>query len=141
MNSYLPTITKNSLVPKNIFLWIASAWTLAMAVVCLVTFEELPGMNLQNSDKFGHIMMHFLFSLFWFFHFRTANRELRSAMIAGMVLGLSTFYGIMIELAQKFFTSTRNADLGDVLANFAGAFSALMLLLAYSYYSRKQKYN
>ena len=44
---------------------------------------------------------------------------------------VSVFFGIFIEIAQQDFTTTRKADVLDVLANTAGALSALIVILTY----------
>lgn len=43
-----------------------------------------------------------------------------------MALVLSIFFGIAIELMQKFFTVTRSADVLDIIANLFGASIAVV---------------
>jgi VanZ family protein len=42
---------------------------------------------------------------------------------------LSILYGIVIEILQETTTTTRNADILDVLANFTGTLSALAVFI------------
>lgn len=44
-----------------------------------------------------------------------------------IIISLSIFYGIIIEVLQMGFTTTRKGDLYDVLANSIGVFCAAML--------------
>jgi len=47
-------------------------------------------------------------------------------------------YGVLMELCQKFFTTTRTADIKDVFANCIGIFT---VLLFYHIYKKMVKYN
>ena len=44
-----------------------------------------------------------------------------------IVIALSFFYGIIIEVFQEIFTQSRKGDFYDVLANSAGIICAVML--------------
>ena len=76
-------------------------------------------------------MLHFiLFSLHFGFYFSKRN---------GVVLKISNYWqwhllvpfylGIAIELMQQYFTTTRSADVFDVLANTTGALLAIISIL------------
>lgn len=49
-------------------------------------------------------------------------------------LVLSFFFGIAIELMQKFFTVSRSADLYDVIANLFGASMAVVSIICLNKY-------
>ena len=42
---------------------------------------------------------------------------------------LSFFFGIAIELMQRYFTTTRTADVFDVIANLSGASLAVIAIV------------
>lgn len=113
-------------MPKNIWLILAWIWTVVIAVLCLVSFNKLPGVKIVGADKFVHATLHFIFVFFWSRHFRslTRFREWRSL---GVAVILSILYGCAIELAQEYITTTRQADFKDVIANFAGAALAIVV--------------
>ena len=48
----------------------------------------------------------------------------------------SLFFGIAIELIQQYVTTTRNADIIDVLANSTGATFAVLLILKLNTYNK-----
>jgi VanZ family protein len=48
----------------------------------------------------------------------------------------SFFLGIAIELIQQFFTTTRTADVLDVLANISGATLAIIAIILLNKYNR-----
>lgn len=53
------------------------------------------------------------------------------------LVGASILYGMLIEVLQETLTTTRHADIMDVLANFCGAALALIILIV----MKKQKSN
>lgn len=52
---------------------------------------------------------------------------------------LSVFFGVSIELLQKYLTTTRNGDVLDVLANTSGAIIAVFGIIILSKYNRLNK--
>tara|TARA_R110000868_G_scaffold144149_1_gene362878 strand:- start:4705 stop:4911 length:207 start_codon:yes stop_codon:yes gene_type:complete len=50
---------------------------------------------------------------------------------------LSVFFGITIEILQELLTTTRTADVFDVLANITGATLAIVVMILF-YKSRKK---
>jgi len=130
--------TKNSWVLKKIFFWLALAWTITIAVLCLVSFKKFPSVGkIANADKYVHATFHFIFTTLWYLYLKNRNpiANYRKPLIA--ILMLSFFYGILIELAQHFFTATRHADVKDVLANFSGGVLAVIMLIVYEKLSKK----
>jgi VanZ family protein len=116
-------------VPKKIWFGAAWSWTILITFLCLVSFKKLPSVNVSDADKYVHFSIHFVFTVLWFGYFRMKYRESHSFKIALGVLLLSLLFGIAIELAQGAFTTTRQADRYDVLANFSGALTAAIVLL------------
>lgn len=115
-------------MPKNRWFWAAALWTATIAVLCLVSFRELPSVAIESPDKFVHAIFHFLFVLLWYAYYKSA-KKLPELRILGKVLSFSIIYGCLIEIAQGLFTTTRQADLKDVMANSGGALLAVLLLI------------
>lgn len=116
-------------MPKNLWLAAAWLWTVCMAVLCLVRFGKLPDVGLEGADKYVHVSLHFVFVVLWHGYYNTQGR-LPERKILVRALSFSILYGCLIEIAQEWLTTTRQADLKDVIANFAGAALAVILLLA-----------
>jgi VanZ family protein len=128
MNYCLAKFTKNSLVHKNKYFWIAIFWTLTIAFLCLENSSDFPKIGINNLDKVAHFSFHFLFTILWFLSFRNQETKNNVKLAITKAFCLSVTYGIFIEIAQKLFTLTRKADFFDVLANSFGAFCALILV-------------
>jgi VanZ family protein len=112
---------------RNIYLIAAVLWTLLIAYLCLATFRKLPRIGVQGADKYIHVTFHFVFTLLWFLYLRQQNGSHRKVLLR--IFLTSLIYGILIEIAQGLFTTTRTADVTDVLANTAGAMIAAAIIL------------
>ena len=121
-------LTKNLLVLKKVIFGLAVFWTVLIAVLCLVKFGKLPSFGVSGADKYVHATFHFGFTMLWGIYFWQSLNEIAIPKIVRIVI-LSLFYGILIEFLQETFTTTRHADIFDVLANFTGATLALLTLL------------
>jgi VanZ family protein len=116
-------------VPNKAWLLLAWIWTIVVAVLCLVRLTNLPKVGIESPDKYVHAVFHFIFVLLWCQHFRK-NRRLREIPLLAKALLFSIAFGCLIEIAQEYFTASRQADLQDVLANFVGAAVAVIAQLA-----------
>ncbi|NUY81602.1 VanZ family protein [Flavobacterium sp. MAH-1] len=116
---------------KKLWLIAASGWTLSIAVLCLVSFTDLPTVSVSDIDKYVHATFHFIFTLLWYLYLRTEDRSVGNAQILFKIVAFSLVFGIAIELAQSLFTKTRQADIKDVAANLTGALLAAVCLFVY----------
>lgn len=128
-----PMNIKRLLVPKKLWLFASVGWTLLVFLLCLVSFNDLPSINVKSADKYVHFLFHFVFTILWFGYLRQVSNLSHFKLLFRIVF-FSIFCGVVIEIAQRFFTNTRSADRYDVLANFAGALFAAILvgLIAHS---------
>ena len=108
---------------KNIYLSAALIWTCSILYFCLASFNNLPDVGVENADKYVHFTFHFVFVNLWFLYFNHKNKI--NNIKLGIFIFISSFlFGVLIELAQRVFTTTRKGDFLDVLSNASGAFSA-----------------
>lgn len=122
--------TNNLLVLKNVIFCSAIAWTTLIAFFCLVKLNNLPSISVSSADKYVHFTFHFVFTLLWGFYIFLNQHQLELKKI-GILVFVSLCYGIVIELMQELFTTTRHADVFDVLANLTGATIAFLLLVIF----------
>ncbi len=121
-------LTNNSLVLKKAAFGLAIGWTVLIAVLCLVKFNDLPSFGVSGADKYVHFTLHFVFTILWGFYSFKKRNEIALNKIATIFV-ISFCYGILIEILQETCTATRHADLIDVIANGAGATMALVLFV------------
>ena len=121
---------------KQIYFWSALFWTGLIIFVCLIKSSDIPQIDMPYLDKVLHACMHFVFTLLWFFYFKKRIGNFTNFKLLLVSLVLSVLFGIVIELMQKFFTVTRNADLFDVIANLFGASLAVVFIINLHKYTR-----
>ena len=121
---------------KQIYFWSALFWTGLIIFVCLIKSSDIPQIDMPYLDKVLHACMHFVFTLLWFFYFKKRIGNFTNFKLLLVSLVLSVLFGIVIELIQKFFTVTRNADLFDVIANLFGASLAVVFIINLHKYTR-----
>ena len=121
-------LTNNLLVLKKIIFGLAVCWTVLIAVLCLVSFKKLPTLGVSGADKYVHVTFHFGFTMLWGTYSRLRLNEIVISRIVRLVI-ISILYGILIEILQETCTTTRHADIFDVLANLTGATSALLIFV------------
>lgn len=78
--------------------------------------------SVENTDKIVHFSFYFVLTLLFL---RSFKKEIKNKYAIVMVL--SFVYGIIIELLQDNFTSSRKGDFYDVIANLTGIVCAIML--------------
>jgi VanZ family protein len=118
-------------VLKQLIFLAAVFWTGIVLTLCLVQSNSLPVVKIVNLDKYVHAFFHFVFTSLWFLFFigSTQNKNIfRPLLIAFM---LSVFFGIIIEILQGLYTTTRREDILDVAANVFGATLAVFTIVIY----------
>lgn len=128
MNYFQAMPTNYLLVHKKTILSLAVCWTVLIAVLCLVSFRKLPSIGVSGADKYVHVTFHFVFVSLWGFYSKISRHEILISRILKLVV-VSTLYGVLIEILQETLTTTRHADIMDVLANFTGATLALLIFI------------
>ena len=114
------------------FFWAAFFWTGIIAYFCLVQLNNVPFATVSNLDKLVHTFFHLVFTSLWFLFFKkhlSNSNSLKPLLISFL---LSFGFGISIEILQEFFTTTRHADLFDVLANLIGATIAILVFVLWN---------
>jgi VanZ family protein len=121
-------LTNNLLVLKKTILGLAVGWTLLIAFLCLISFNDIPDIEVKSADKFVHAIFYFVLVMLWGIYSMLKLDEIRVPKIILLVIG-AVLYGILLEVLQGTLTATRHADAIDVLANSIGALLALMVFL------------
>jgi VanZ family protein len=126
---YLVILTKNLLVPKQIYFLAALLWAGVIAFFCLVQLNNVPLGEVSNLDKLVHVFFHFVLTVLCFLFFQKYTNALNSFKSIIISFLFSVFFGIGIEIAQELFTTTRHADVFDVLANLSGAILGVAVVI------------
>lgn len=107
---------------RKYYIGLTVIWIVSITILSLVSFEKETITSFENSDKIVHFSFYFILTTLLF---RSINQNAKSKYL--IVIVLSLFYGIIIEVLQENFTSSRKGDFYDVLANLTGIICAAML--------------
>ncbi len=111
---------------KKIVLSLAIGWAFLIAFLCLVRFGDLIKIRVSGIDKYVHFAFHFVFTMLWGYYSWLRHYELPFRNLFN-IFAISLSYGVLIEILQETCTKTRHAEASDVLANFIGAMTALLV--------------
>lgn len=128
---YLVILTKNLLVPKQIYFLAALLWAGVIAFFCLIQLNNVPLGEVSNLDKLVHVFFHFVLTILCFLFVQKYTNAVNSLKPILISLLFSVFFGIGIEIAQELFTTTRHADVFDVLANLSGAILGVAVIILF----------
>jgi VanZ family protein len=116
-------------VLKQIYFWLAISWSGLILISCLIQSSDIPQISIPNLDKVIHSFFHFVFTSLWFLFFQKHLNSTTIPKPLSISFGFSCLFGIGIELLQALLTSTRSADVFDVLANITGATLAVITII------------
>ena len=130
-------IIKRLLEHKKIWFGLATSWTVLIFILCLAKLNNLPSLGVKGMDKYVHFTFHFVFTFLWAIVVKSRSATISNKKILNIIL-ISLVMGITIEILQENFTTTRKADILDVIANLTGAIYAGILI---SFFENKKIIN
>jgi VanZ family protein len=122
-------------VRKRLLLYSALFWTGVILFLSLENARNMPQIDILYLDKVIHSAFHFVFTILWFLYLKKKFNSSNNFKLLFFTLIGSFILGIAIELMQQYFTTTRNADVFDILANLFGAFLAAILIILVNAYN------
>ncbi len=112
---------------KKFAMALALGYTLFLTILSLITVNQLPKLGSSFDDKIYHFGAYMVMTLLWYNFFTRTNSKY---IIAYSAL-ISIVYGIIVEVFQGAFTSSRTEDYADVFANSFGVFFGMVLIIAF----------
>ena len=119
-------------MPKQLLLLWAIVCSGIITYFCLTDSSNIPAISIPNIDKIVHFCFHFGFTISWILFFKKelkgkAPDDYKAYFISFI---FSVFFGITIEVLQSVLTTTRAADVIDILANTIGALAGVFTAIA-----------
>lgn len=120
-------------MPKQLLLLWALICSGVITYFCLTDSSNIPAVNFPSIDKIVHFCFHFGFTISWILFFKKelkgkAPDDFKAYLISFI---FSVFFGITIEILQSVLTTTRAADVTDILANALGALFGVFAAIAF----------
>src|SRR5690606_8118206 len=103
-------------------------YAIARLVVCLRPLR-LSDIGVSFGDKVFYALAYVVLAFLWYyaFSFQFKFKNTKALLWASV---FSVFFGMVIEVFQEVFTTTRQADVMDVVANTVGVLlSAILIML------------
>lgn len=113
--------TKNLLVLKQLYFVATLLWAVVIAFFCLIQIDTVPLGTVSNLDKVVHIFFHFVLTILCFLFFQKYTNSVNTLKSTLLAFLFSFIFGIGIEITQELCTTTRHADVFDIIANVSGA--------------------
>ncbi|WP_353848577.1 VanZ family protein [Altibacter sp.] len=115
-----------NLSERNSLLIVGIFYTVLVTVAFLSPATDLPGISVPYFDKLVHIIIHWILLLIWLWYTKLADQSHISNKIIVVVLMTCFLYGCSIEVLQHWFTTSRNFDVFDIVANGIGSVLGLI---------------
>jgi VanZ family protein len=110
---------------KKTYFSFALIWTLIVTILSLIPMGDVGStIKIAYKDKYVHFTFYFVFVVLWFSFAKKRNIKNINLIILFSAIG----YGILMEICQGVFTTTRTADVYDAIANSFGAFFGLLFI-------------
>ncbi|MFZ0282929.1 MAG: VanZ family protein [Bacteroidales bacterium] len=123
------------MIRNNKYSIIISLIILYLSLANAKTFEHAGLFDIPYLDKMVHFGLYFSFMAVIIIEHRTYFDSTRKLILVALI---PFFFGSVIELLQSGVTTTRKADVLDIMFNSAGiAVSLLLWLLFNPYYKQK----
>lgn len=108
---------------RDILRWLLFiAWGTVILWFSLIALPPVVKADILGWDKFQHAVAYGVFTILAgraFICFRVSRMDMTKRWLKATILAV--IFGGLIEIAQTAFTETRTAELGDLLADAAGA--------------------
>lgn len=104
-------------------------WAIFILIICVLPSEDIEKVRfieIPYMDKFVHLGLYVILTTFLLSDSKIIDISGARKTVTLLVIFLLTLsYGILIELIQLFFTSSRSADVWDAVADAIGIALAL----------------
>ncbi len=123
------------MVWRNKFSILVSLIILYLSLANAKTFESAGLFDIPYLDKMVHFGLYFFLMSVIIIEHRNYFENTRQLILVALI---PFFFGSLIELLQSGITTTRKADILDILFNSAGVSAALVIWLFISPYHRQK---
>ncbi len=113
---------------------IAILWTLLIFFLCFIPGKDLPHLNIPLVDKWTHMVLFGMFTIFWHNTARSNSFGLKLILLI-----IATFLGWLVEYVQGHYVQGRSQDNMDTLADAIGGLIGIILFTLYRRFNKSTK--
>lgn len=110
---------------------VATAWTLAILVACIIPSSGLPSPGVSGLDKLVHVVVFTGFGALWVWALGPRR--------TGIVVAAGLAYAVFTELLQMWLPWERSLEFGDMLADGLGVLLGVAAARRSRRFVRKKK--
>lgn len=131
MNNLIRSKIMFNLINIIMKFWKAISWGILIIVLSMMSsssIEKIAIFKFRHIDKVVHFCLYFVFTIFLISGFKRNNYNvyLKPARLIIIIL-IFTSFGILMEIFQLEFTTTRSAELLDFVADAVGGIAAVLV--------------
>jgi len=121
-----------SLLESKYLLFICIIYSVFITIVFLMPAKEIP--KLFNFyipiDKLIHVFIFLILSFLWLLFVNNLSNDTKPVVLL-LILVVCLIYGILIEVTQELYVSSRGAEVLDVIADLVGTGLGLLFFRNY----------
>lgn len=120
------------MLKKNGFTIVFLTWMGLITFLSLHSFKdnELPDLGIPNIDKLVHFVFYAMATFLGCLFMRERTHGEKGLNPTLVIIGiLMIIYGMVIEVLQYAFTTSRDGNIFDVLANSMGTFAGILTIV------------
>ena len=121
-----------SLLESKQLLVVCILYSVFITILFLLPTKEIPKLfnTIIPIDKLVHVFIFLVLTFFWLLYVNSVLNHTKPIVLL-FILIASLFYGILIEVIQELYVSSRGAEVLDVIADLLGASLGLLLFRNY----------
>ena len=121
-----------SLLESKQLLVVCILYSVFITMLFLLPTKEIPKLfnTIIPIDKLVHVFIFLVLTFLWLLYVNSVLNDTKPIVLL-FILIASLFYGILIEVIQELYVSSRGAEVLDVIADLLGASLGLLLFRNY----------
>ena len=122
---------KSSLESKQLLV-VCILYSVFITIIFLLPTKEIPKLfdAFIPIDKLVHVFIFLVLTFLWLLYVNSVLNHTKPIVLL-FILVASLFYGILIEVIQELYVSSRGAEVLDVIADLLGASLGLLFFRNY----------
>lgn len=122
---------KSSLESKQLLV-VCILYSVFITIIFLLPTNEIPKLfdTFIPIDKLVHVFIFLVLTFLWLLYVNSVLNDTKPILLL-FILVASLFYGILIEVIQELYVSSRGAEVLDVIADLLGASLGLLFFSNY----------